>query len=149
MVRLGSVMGAKEPSRRLQRHTQMSVGSPVLCFLQGKEMDRVMVAWAPLISWAVAIFLAFYGKLSYQQGSTGEQKTRFLELFPGQNTRKGRAITELCNCMVRSYLSHIWVGIFRVNAPVLLHILEGIGHVSPSTAIILRNTIHQVLGTQI
>lgn len=59
------------------------------------------------------------------------------------------AFTELCNCVVRSHLSHIWVGIFRVNAPVLLHILEGIGHVAPSAAIILRNTVHQVLRTQI
>lgn len=48
-----------------------------------------------------------------------------------------------------SHLSHIRVGVFGVNAPVLLHILEGIGHVAPSTAIVLRHAVHQVLGTQI
>lgn len=66
-------------------------------------------------------------------------------------SREGGATTELSltGGRGRSHLSHVGVGIFRVNAPVPLHILEGIGHVAPSTAIILRHTIHQVLGAQV
>jgi len=62
---------------------------------------------------------------------------------------EGEAITELYGYVGQSHLSNIWIGIFRVNASVLLHILEGIGHIAPSTAIILRHTVHQVLRTQI
>jgi hypothetical protein len=47
-----------------------------------------------------------------------------------------------------SHLAHIWVSIFRVNASVLLHVLEGSGHIAASTAIILSHTVHKILGTQ-
>lgn len=54
-----------------------------------------------------------------------------------------------CVTVGQSHLSHVRVGVFGVDAPVLLHILEGVGHVAPSTAIVLRHTVHQVLGTQV
>ena len=44
MAGLGSAMRAEELSGRLQRPTKMSVGSPVLCFLQGK---RQIGLWWP------------------------------------------------------------------------------------------------------
>lgn len=48
-----------------------------------------------------------------------------------------------------SHLPHIWISIFRVDAPIRLHVAEGSGHIAASTAIILRHTIHKVLRTQI
>lgn len=83
-----------------------------------------------------------------KQNKVTEQKTRLLELFLVQNIILGQE-DPLQSWVGLSHLSHIWVGIFGVNAPVPLHILEGIRHVAPSAAIILRHTIHQVLGTQI
>lgn len=47
------------------------------------------------------------------------------------------------------YLSHIRVGRLRVNAAVSLHVAERVGHVSSSTAVVLSDTIHQVLRTQV
>lgn len=51
--------------------------------------------------------------------------------------------------MGRPHLSHVRVGVFGVDAAVLLHVLEGVGHVAPSTAVVLRHAVHQVLGTQV
>lgn len=48
-----------------------------------------------------------------------------------------------------SYLSHIRVSFLRVDASVFLHILESVGHVPASTAVVLGDTVHQVLGTQV
>lgn len=99
----------------------------------------------------MGIFLASYGKLSYQEGRIRGIENNIFGIVSSTKYHVGGrgAISELYNCTGQSHLSHIWVGIFRVNAPVLLHILEGIGHVASSTAIILRDTVHQVLGTQI
>lgn len=48
-----------------------------------------------------------------------------------------------------SYLSDVRVGRLRVDASVLLHVTEGIGHVSSSTASVLFDAVHQVLGTEV
>lgn len=48
-----------------------------------------------------------------------------------------------------AHLSNIWVGRFRVNTSIFIHILEGIGHVASSTAVVLCNTVHQVLRTKV
>lgn len=48
-----------------------------------------------------------------------------------------------------SYLSDVWVGLLRVNASVFLHILEGVGHVSSSAAVVFCNAVHQILRTEV
>lgn len=48
-----------------------------------------------------------------------------------------------------SYLSDVWVGLVRVDASVFLHVLEGIGHVASSAAVVLCDAVHQVLGTEV
>ncbi len=48
-----------------------------------------------------------------------------------------------------SHLSDVWVRRLRVDASVFLHVSEGVGHVSSSTALVLFDTVHQVLGTEV
>lgn len=98
----------------------------------------------------MGIFLAFLWEIipSRKLDRVTENKISGTVSRTKCHAREGEAIT-VYDCVGQSHLSNIWVGIFRVNAPVLLHILEGIGHIAPSAAIILRHTIHQVLWTQI
>jgi len=48
-----------------------------------------------------------------------------------------------------SHLSDVRVDVLRVDAFVFLHVLEGIGHISSSAAVVLRHAVHQVLGAEV
>lgn len=54
-----------------------------------------------------------------------------------------------CVALRPSYHSDVRVGPLRVDAAVFLHVLEGVGHVSSPAAVVLCNTVHQVLGTEV
>lgn len=47
------------------------------------------------------------------------------------------------------HLSAVRVRLLRVDASVLLHVAEGIGHVSAAATVVLLDTVHQVLGTKV
>lgn len=48
-----------------------------------------------------------------------------------------------------SHLSDVWVRLLRVDASVVLHVPKGVGHVPSSAAVVLFDTVHQVLGTEV
>ena len=47
------------------------------------------------------------------------------------------------------YLSHVRVDLVRVDASVLLDVVEGVGHVSSAAAVVLFDAVHQVLRTEV
>lgn len=145
------VMGVEELSRVTETDSEIYGITCPLFFLQGREADRnhgsLSSPNSPRLwesSWPLWEIIP-----SRRLDRVTENKISGLVSSTKCHAGEGGAITELYDCMGQSHLSNIRVGIFRVNAPVLLHILEGIGHVAPSTAIILRHTVHQVLWTQI
>lgn len=48
-----------------------------------------------------------------------------------------------------THLSDVGVGRLGVDASVLLHVPEGVGHVTSSAAVVLRHAVHQVLRTEV
>lgn len=47
------------------------------------------------------------------------------------------------------YLAKVRVSLLCVDASVFLNVFEGVGHVASTTAIVLSNTVHQVLGAEV
>lgn len=48
-----------------------------------------------------------------------------------------------------SYLSNVRVGFLRIDAPVIFHVTEGVGHVASSAAVVLLHTVHEVLWAEV
>lgn len=48
-----------------------------------------------------------------------------------------------------SYLSNVRVSGLRVDAFVRGHVVEGVGHVPASAAVVLFDAVHQVLGAEV
>lgn len=75
--------------------------------------------------------------------------------FSAVGNGSGSTLTLSCHMTVVSqllkfpHLSAVGVGLLGVDAPVLLHVAEGVGHVPSSAAIVLFDAVHQVLGAQV
>lgn len=55
----------------------------------------------------------------------------------------------VCGLQSSPYLADVRVGRLRVDAAVVLDVLEGGGHVPSSAAAVLRDAVHQVLRTEV
>lgn len=75
--------------------------------------------------------------------------------FSTVKNRSGSTLTLSCHMTVVSqllkfpHLSAVGVGLLGVDASVLLHVVEGFGHVPSSAAVVLFDAVHQVLGAQV
>lgn len=86
--------------------------------------------------------------------------TKIVCVCTGSPRLLNKANSQKMNCCIASpilwpksngqpHLSAVRVRLLGVDASVLLHVVEGVGHVSAAATVVLLDTVHQVLGTEV